>query len=58
MIQAFYACIADLLNIEDSNPKSQEKEYGVREFTDWKACSDEFEQIMTKRNIVFKPIKW
>jgi hypothetical protein len=58
LIKTFHQKISDLLQIEDSLSKGAQKEYGIREYSDWKECADEFERIMTKRAIQFVQIKW
>ena len=58
LIQTFHSRIAELLRLEDSQAQDQPKEYGIREFSDWKQCADEFESIMTERQIQYSPIQW
>jgi len=58
LIETFHSRIGELLKMEDKQPQSQPKEYGIREFSDWKQCADEFESIMTERQIPYNPIQW
>jgi len=58
LIKVFHKSIKDLLEKEDSLPNGTQKDYGIREYPDWKMCSGASEKIMTQREIHYNPNKW
>ena len=43
---------------DEEIPEDKEKQYGVREYSDWRQWSDSLESEMTKRSIEFEPVPW
>jgi len=57
LILLMYEGIKDALKEDDSLPEG-EKEYGVREFSDWRECVTWFETELDKRGTPYEKISW
>lgn len=48
------ALVAD----DEASKQNKEKQYGVREFPDWKTWSDDLETVLTERGVPFEKVSW
>lgn len=56
-LKLLHETTGEALKEDDALPKGSKK-YGVREYPDWRAQSDEIEAELTKRLEAFTPIAW
>jgi hypothetical protein len=52
-----HTAIARALDVDDSLPDGQ-KQYGVREYRDWRQQADAYEAELSVRGAPFTPIEW
>lgn len=57
-LKGMQRAVRDRLADEDAQPAGQEKIYGVREYPDWKAQSDEMETELDRRGISYDKVPW
>jgi hypothetical protein len=53
----FHEKVVECLRKDDEN-LSEMKDYGVREYRDWRAFSDAIEAELLSRDVPFTPIQW
>ena len=57
LILLMYEAIKDVLEEDDSFPEGK-KEYGVREYPDFRECATLFENELDKRDTNYEKISW
>lgn len=57
-LKKLHEAVHRAMEIDDKTPPSQDKPFGVRQFSDWKQWSDELEAELQRRNIQFTKVKW
>ncbi|MDK2758293.1 MAG: hypothetical protein KYX66_16325 [Blastomonas fulva] len=57
-LKGMQRAIRDRLVEEDAQPQTQEKIYGLREFSDWKDQADEIEAELDRRNEAYTKVPW
>lgn len=57
-LKALHKGIAKALAADDATPPGQDKDYGAREYPDWKQWGDAFEEELRVRQVDFDEIDW
>ncbi len=55
---SMYDAITKALIEDDDIPEGQPKEYGVREFSDWRVWGAALEKEIKRRGLSYTPIPW
>lgn len=50
--------VAEALVFDDAIPAGQAKEFGVREYSDWRKHADAIEAVLDQRKVSYTKIVW